>query len=121
MVLISPIIQPITLNPIEEENIDNLNIDSNKEPEPISHRYNIRQKGLNVYKSASLAYFNSLIREDINKEDLYALNTGFAIIKEQDKITLFKKDISNINIIKEPKSYKEAINLIYKEYWIKAI
>ena len=34
---------------------------------------------------------------------------------------MFKKDISNINIIKKPKSYKEAINSIYKEYWIKAM
>ena len=63
----------------------------------------------------SVSYIIKYIINNI-KSNLYALST-----QNQDKIILYKNAISDINTIKEPDNFKEAINLNYKKYWTEAM
>jgi hypothetical protein len=134
-------IQPLTLNPPNNNDFDELSLNdrryntrSSPDKSSPSKTSKTSKKGLNIYKTASIAYFtDSLIKGEINNIDndntidninnididnLYSLN-----IKEDknDKIIVFKKDISDINLIKKLESYKEAINSIFKDYWLKSM
>ena len=120
----------------DNHNDDNNTIDNNEIDELSQEHYNITTrpkrlrkdisyKGLNIsiYYLAASAYTSTL-----NKgETTFIFNTTSNTLNNQlneDKILIYKKDLVKLNLkdnlFKDPKSYKEAHNSVFKDYWLKA-
>jgi hypothetical protein len=97
-----------------------------KDIEPVNY------KGLSIYNLASIAYLGTLNEGDNKLSSSKAINNPLSLNKPNlPKIELGYNNLYNLEvkgsdininnssiIFNEPKSYKEAINAIYKDKWL---